>query len=166
MRKIYLIGEVNETMSENFSTQLDLLLEKSLSKPVHIELSSEGGTVLDALAIVGKITTSPCPCYITAHGKVMSAAVLILASGDYRLASPQTWIMHHEDELKVRGSTSELQRMAVRAEQEEEEWSKWLARYTRKSSEFWRNEAKLTKYWTADEALELGLIDEVLKGKK
>ncbi len=166
MRKIYLLGEVNEAMYASFTTELDLMLEKSLSKPIQVELSSEGGTVLDALAIVGRIVNTSCPVHITVYGKCMSAAVLILACGDVRRISSEAWVMHHEDTLKVRGSTTDLQRLAARAEQEEAEWGKLLAKYTKIEEAQWRAWAHKTTYFTADEALAVGLVDEVLKGKR
>ncbi len=166
MRKIYLLGEVNETMYATFTTELDELLSTSSTKPVQVELSSEGGTVLDALAIVGRIVNAPCPIHVTVYGKCMSAAVLILACADKRSVSSEAWIMHHEDTLRVKGSTTDLQRMAARAEQDETHWGQLLGKYTKVDEVHWRAWARKTTYFTASEALAMGLVDEVLKGKK
>jgi ATP-dependent protease ClpP protease subunit len=46
-------------------------------------------------------------------------------------------------------------------EKEEKIWSGWMAEFSNKDSDFWYKKAKKDFYFTADEALELGLVDEV-----
>ena len=161
MRKIKLIGEVNEVMYEHFSTELDELLAKS-SKPIEVELNSEGGLSIDALAIVGRMKTAPCPFYVTVYGRAMSAAVLILAAGNRRRMSNIAWLMYHEDCGKVKGNTSDMKFAALRFEQEEQQWAELLQKYTGRAASQWRAFAKQTTYFSAEEALKVGLIDEIV----
>src|SRR4051812_7142651 len=70
--------EVDAAMSE---------FEAQSSKPVTIKISSQGGNVYDALAIVGRLKRSKCMIVTEGYGSIMSAATLIFASGNTRKIS-------------------------------------------------------------------------------
>ena len=65
-------------------------------KAITIRLHSEGGSVYEALAIVGRIEKCKCQIITEGYGAIMSAATLILASGDKRRISRLAWFMVHE----------------------------------------------------------------------
>lgn len=163
IRKIHLIGEVNEDMVSKFFTELDELESKNDRAPVLIELCSEGGTTYDALAIVGRMRNSIVSVHVSVYGKAMSAAVLILAAGDKRSMHENAWVMVHEDDVKVSGSASHVLKLAEQNEKEELQWNKLLEKYTGNLN--WDFLALNTSYLTAQECLEQGLIDKIIVGR-
>ena len=84
-RLLRIIGEINYDSFSAFSEQL-AELEGLSSAPVQVELCSEGGTDYAGLAFWGRIRNSPCRIEICAIGAVQSAATLVFAAGDYRMA--------------------------------------------------------------------------------
>ena len=165
---IHLVGEVNEEMFLHFSTQLAKIenLPDSSRHALNIILSSEGGTSYDGLAIASRMRSSPIKIYVEVHGKCMSAATIILAAGDYRTMGCQSWIMLHDSSGKVKGPLTELCRAVEQLESEEQQWANLLELYTGTPEEAWRKLSKKTTYLSASQALQLGLIDEIIKGKK
>lgn len=164
MRKIKLIGPVDYDMYEHFSDSLDELLAKNSTKSIAIELNSDGGVAIDALAIVGKMATAGVRFHVTVYGRAMSAAILILAACQHRQMSSEAWLMYHEDAGKFKGSTSDMSKAALRFEQEEQQWADLLQKYTGRPASHWRAMAKATTYFSAEEALKVGLIDEIVRG--
>lgn len=166
VRKIYLIGEINQEMYEQFSNELDVLVDESKVKPIIIELCSGGGEDNTSLAFYGKIRSCPCPVHITAFGEIQSAAVLMLAAGDKRCADPNVIFMVHESSDKIAGDTKELLREAERMEKAEDHYYGLLEEHTKLTCLEWRYYAALTTYFSSEQAVAWGVIDSVLPYKK
>lgn len=162
-RKLYLIGEITEEMYHKFSKRLDTL-EAASKAPIEVEISSLGGSTYDALAIVGRIRNSKAPIHITAYGKIMSAAILIFASGHKRSASPETWFMTHQSSCKVQGELKHRLAEIEQSKLEDAQWCNLLEQYTGTTAMQWQRWNEETKYMTAKQALATGLVLEVLKG--
>lgn len=161
-RKIYLHGEVNEEMALKFSRRISLLERESKKLPITIELSSEGGTAYDALTIASRMRISPCDISVECFGLVASAAVIILAYGDKRFMTKESWVMVHEDHGTGEGSVSDLERNIAHSRRMETQWYDLMAGVTITSSTQWAHLHKLTTYLTAEECLNLGLIEGIL----
>lgn len=165
-RDIFIIGEINEEMVSMVACDLAHFESQDKAKIINVILSSIGGCCYDAMAIVGMLRNSPCDIVIKAYGCVQSAAVPILACGDVRYLSEESWIMVHQGSSKVKGETNDLVKQVKQALDEETAWCRLMAKLTSQSTETWTELHKKTTYLTADEALQLGLCDKVLKGYK
>ena len=162
-RIILLTGEVNDQMFMQVETALSLL-EAESRKTITIRLSSAGGTVYDALAIVGRITQSSCNIAIEGYGCVMSAATLILACGDVRRISKYSWFMTHEAQYDPgHDKHSNHKALIIQYEREEKEWAKHMASFTTKDIEFWHKAGQqVDAYFTAQDLVSMGVADEVI----
>ena len=158
MRVINIIGEIDEKMTEAVFERL-YELEAESKDPVTVFLSSDGGCAYDALAITGRLVSSPCVIHINAFGRVMSAAVLILASGDVRTADPMTWFMVHEDSGAQEGNTSGVVKAAIQMRREEQHWNSMMQHFTGTSAAQWDKLSRKTTYFQVSEAKKLGLVD-------
>lgn len=161
-RKLYIIGDIDEEAYLNFTTQLADLEVNDNKPPVTIELSSGGGSAFDALAFYSRIRNSPCDIIIEAYGLVASAAVLILASGDKRIMTAESWVMVHEDSVRFKGDITNLEKEAKNRRMFEDQWSHLLSQRTHLSKEQWdvfHKEGDL--YLSPDECYKYGLIDGV-----
>lgn len=161
MKKIYITGEINEETFEKFCLELDTI-EATKTKTVSLELSSHGGVATDALAIVSRMRTSPCKFIVTGYGLVASAATLILAYGDKRRMTKESWAMVHEDSGRVKGTVTEMQNETKQLRCYEDQWNKLLAERTSLGVNFWTEQARKTRYMTAQDCLNVGLIDELI----
>jgi len=79
-RLVVLHGEVNEASICNVIVQM-LQLANQNHKPIHLVISTYGGSVDEMFSLYDTIKFLPCPVHTIALGKVMSAGVLLLASG-------------------------------------------------------------------------------------
>jgi ATP-dependent Clp protease protease subunit len=158
MSKIYITGDIT---IESFS-----LFSKKLSKQqgaIDIELISEGGEAIAALAYFDKIKRYR-NVTITAYGIVASAAVLILAAGTKRRMARNAWIMVHEDSESCEESRTvmELERDAKHYRRLENQWAEILSSVSKTSIDKWIELHKNETYLSAQECLELGLIEEII----
>lgn len=161
VRKIYILGEINEESYEAFSKRLSRL-EREGSGPVTIELSSGGGSAYDALAFASRMRSSSVDLHVIAHGLIASAAVIILAYGDKRSMAKEAWVMVHEDsaepgEMKARQG-QDFWAHVVRLEAQ---WSRLLSERTNVESHVWEQLHDDETYLDAEECLKLNIIDEV-----
>jgi ATP-dependent protease ClpP protease subunit len=138
--------------------------ERANRKGVTIRIFSEGGSVYEALAIVGRLRKSKCHITTEGYGCIMSAATIILACGDSRKMSEFATFMHHEAAYELPYDRHSNHSSYVKqAEREEQLWCKWMARFSKKPPEFWGEFGKhVDSFFFADECLEHGVIDEVI----
>lgn len=160
-RKLYIIGEISDAAYKRFSIQLAARESRSL-KDVEVELVSEGGDPIAALAFAGRIKASKCNINITAYGQVASAAVLILASGDHRRMQTNCWLMVHEDSAGFEGEVTQLEKSIKHLRRLEDQWSKLLHLYTGTSADYWNKLHKDTTYLSAGECRDLRIVDELI----
>lgn len=163
---IYLHGEINLELFHKFSKKLDKAVTDPDLDVIDIELASEGGSSYDALAIYGKLRACSKPTRVTALGSCMSAATIILAGATYRRCDSQAWLMVHDSTEVSETTTEGKRRQYIQMEREEQQWADILAYHSSTPAEQWRILSKQTTFLTAREALQLGLVDEIMKGKK
>ena len=80
-RLVVLHGDVNEQSISLVVAQM-LHLASQNHKPIHLVISTYGGSVDEMFTLYDTIKFLPCPVHTIALGKVMSAGVLLLASGN------------------------------------------------------------------------------------
>lgn len=163
---LYIAGEISTESFHKFSKKLHLLeleLEDTEKREtIDIELISEGGDAYAALAYASRIRNSPAYIRITAHGLVASAAVLILASGDYRQIASEAWFMVHEDSGEITGDATYIEKMGSHMRNMENQWAKLLADKSKASAILWASLHKETKYLTAQQCLNMGVVDKII----
>lgn len=161
-----IVGDIDDIMFDYVDDCLTAL-EDLNKKAVTIRIHSEGGSIYSALAIVGRLKKSPCKIITEGYGSIMSAAVLILACANHRRISEYSWLMHHEASVHFEEGrsfrASELQAYLEQLKKEEIQWAKNMAKFTKKSTNFWLKEGVLIdKYFYASELLKLGVVDEII----
>lgn len=160
-RLIRVIGQIDEEAFKSFSEALHEY-ELQSDKSVTLELNSEGGTAYDALAFAGRMRDSSCNIIVKVHGIAFSAAVMVLAAGDERLMSKESWAMVHEDSVKLKANVSELEREISHHRRMENQWNALLEELTETNYASWERLHKNSEYLDAKQCLELGLIDRII----
>lgn len=161
-RRLQIIGEITDKSYKKFSKKLYELEFNSPEETITIELNSEGGEAMAALAYSARIRRCKAPIIIIAYGLVASAAVLILAAGETRLMSKEAWVMVHEDSSDFSGKTGEIERRAKHMRRLENQWNKLLTEYTTTDEDHWDYLALNETYLCAGECRDLGLVDEII----
>jgi ATP-dependent protease ClpP protease subunit len=138
-------------------------MESLNNKKITIKINSTGGSVYEALAIVGRIKSSPCTIHTIGYGAVMSAATLILASGHKRYMSKYGWFMMHEGHSEIEGRLTDLKNQISQIEREEVTWAKWMTDFTKVEQPFWiKVSSGKDVYLNASELLKLNVIDHII----
>lgn len=108
-RIVVLHGDVNETSISMVVAQLLHLAGQSL-EPINLVISTYGGSVDEMFMLYDTIKFLPCPVHTIALGKVMSAGVLLLASGakGKRMIGKNARIMIHPVSGGVMGNVFEV----------------------------------------------------------
>lgn len=137
-------------------------LESISKKTITIRICSLGGSVYDALAIIGRMERSKCKIITEGYGCIMSAATAILASGDERRMSKRAWFMHHEASYEVEGSHTDVANYVRQAEKEEYAWAELMEEVTMVEKSFWLDHGtNRDRYFSSQECLNLNIVDEV-----
>jgi ATP-dependent protease ClpP protease subunit len=161
-RVIQIVGEIDEKVFRLVDTGITEL-ERHGKKQITIRINSEGGSVVDALAVVGRIRSAKSKIITEAYGACQSAATLILASGHKRRISEFCLFMHHEASYEADGRHSSIKAEVKEMERQEKVWAEFMSRFSNKSAEFYLNNGNGTDtYWTPLEVLEFGIVDEVI----
>lgn len=161
-RTIHITGSIGGEVDFDYIDIVMSALERDSRKAITIKINSPGGSVYEALAIVGRITSSPCRIITEGYGCIMSAATLILACGNKRRMSQYATFMFHASSYRVDGNHDSIMQEVAQMEREESQWAEWMGQLTNLSSEEWRKKSKNKNYYlTAEECEDHGIVDEV-----
>jgi len=168
-RLVVLHGEVNEHSISNVIVQL-LHLANQNHKPIHLVISTYGGSVDEMFSLYDTIKFLPCPVHTIALGKVMSAGVLLLASGvkGKRMIGRSARIMIHPISGGLVGNVFEamnemkeferLQDLMVSALQSETNLKKTdIDKLMKAGHDF---------FLTPEQAVQMGIVDKIIGDKK
>tara|TARA_R110000744_G_scaffold71722_6_gene144592 strand:+ start:9211 stop:9825 length:615 start_codon:yes stop_codon:yes gene_type:complete len=161
---IYIIGDIKEFTFYDLCTKCRTLLrERPDSKdaePITIVMNSTGGCMFEMFGIIDYIQSLKVKVNVIVRGQAMSAAAMILACATgSRICSRHSTIMLHQASGNQSGKNSDMQASAKQYKKMEEDALRLLADSTKKDIDWWRENTKTDMFVSADEALELGLID-------
>lgn len=136
-------------------------------RDVHLFINSPGGDAFAGLALADQITRAQRKGFkITAHasGIIASAAVPIFAVCDLRIASPGTIFMVHEASLwkwPGRETASDIRSQNELMSLLRERYIGKLTANSRLSRADWEELEKKTTWFSAEKAMDWGLVDEI-----
>lgn len=131
-------------------------------KPIEILISSEGGDVLSGFALIDVIKKSLTPVHTIAIGIAASMGGLLLMSGHVRKAYLNTTILIHDGQLGVHSTSKKAKQTMQYYDKLEERTNSFIIDNTKITKELLDSKADEEWYMFADEALELGIIDEII----
>jgi ATP-dependent Clp protease protease subunit len=164
-RLVVLHGEVNEASICNVIVQM-LQLANQNHKPIHLVISTYGGSVDEMFSLYVTIKFLPCPVHTIALGKVMSAGVLLLASGikGKRMIGRSARIMIHPISGGVIGNVFEaMNEMKEFTRLQDLMTNALLSETTMKKEEI----DELMKaghdcFLTPEQAIKMGIVDKII----
>lgn len=155
---IRIIGSIDDVMLDKV---LDGLDEASKREPVEVLLCSEGGDDALGLAIASSLRQHPSGYKVHVIGQCNSAAVAILVAANYRSIDSKASVMYHASELKLEGNAMTIHKEVQHQMKVEVMWAEFLEKYSKIKSPKWIKLAEKDTYFSAAEALEAGLVDEI-----
>src|SRR5207253_116591 len=149
----------------NITIQKLLFLQyENKNQEINMYINCPGGSVTATLAIYDTMQFLECPISTYCMGLAASGAAIILAAGTKgkRYSLPHAKIMVHQPWGQVGGQVSDIEIQANEILKDRQRLNDILAKHTGRPMEQIAAETERDRYFTAQEAKEFGLVDDVL----
>ena len=162
-RIVFIGGEIDDYMSNILVAQLLFLCSQD-NTPISIYINSPGGSVHSGLAIYDTMQYVDVTIRTMCVGLAASMGAVLLAGGspNLRYALPHSRIMIHQPLGGVKGQASDIVITANEITKIKEELNQILATKTGQTLDKIYKDTDRDFYMTAQEALEYGIIDEII----
>lgn len=161
-RIVALQGDVNEFTISSVIAQI-LYLANQNKKPINLIVSTYGGSIDEMFSLYDIIKSLPCPIHTIGLGKVMSAGVLLLASGlkGHRLIGRSARVMMHPVSSGVHGNVFDIMNETNETLRLQELMNTALVNETKMSRLEIEAVMKMghDHYITAEQAVKYGIVD-------
>ena len=163
-RIVFLIGDISYQRAAEVIMKMLYLDNLKRKSEISLYINSPGGNVDDTMAIYDTMCFVSSPIATYCIGRAQSGAAIILAAGTKgkRHALPHAKVMLHQPWGGISGQAADIKIQAEEILKAKVTLSEIFARHTGQPAEKILAETERDRYMTADEALEYGLIDEVL----
>lgn len=167
-RIIFVDGEINDQTADLVVAQILYLESENPDKDISIYINSPGGSVTAGLAIFDTMQYVKCPIQTICLGQAASMGAFLLAGGSKgkRYALPSSRIMIHQPWGGVSGQESDISIQAKELLRLKKLTVEHFAERTGKDMETVRQDMERDFFMTADDALNYGIVDQVMKGRK
>lgn len=167
--RIILMSEgVDDHMASLICAQLLFLESEDPEKEIYLYVNSPGGVVSSGLAIYDTMQYITCPVATLCMGQAASMGALLLAAGSkgLRYALPHSRIMIHQPSGGFRGQASDIDIHAREVLRLRQLLNEIMASHSGQSVERIAELTERDNFMSAEEAVELGLIDRVLTSRE
>ena len=164
-QRIIILGTpINDQIANLTVAQLLYLASEDAQKPIRLYINSPGGHVYAGMAIYDTIQQVECPVSTVAVGFTASFGTVLLAAGTkgMRYALPNATVHMHQPLGGAQGQASDIEIQANEILRLRESINQILSFHTGQSAEQIEEDFDRDRYMTAEEAMEYGLVDEVL----
>ena len=163
-RIIFLVGDINDYSANIIIAQLLFLESENPSREIHLYINSNGGLVTAGLGVFDTMRYIKSPVSTTCVGQAASMAALLLAAGKkgMRRMLPNSRAMIHQPLGGFSGQASDIEIHSREILAMKQRLNKILSELTGKSLRRIIADTERDFFFTADEAVKYGLIDEVV----
>ena len=169
-RIIFLQGEVTDASANLIVSELLFLEGENPTAPITMYINSPGGSVTAGLAIKNTMDYISCPVHTIGMGMCASMAAFLLASGEqgHRYVLPDATVMIHQVLGGFQGQATDISIHAKYTLSLKEKMNKYLSEYTNGKTTYDEmvELCERDNFLTANQALEIGLIDKIVKNRK
>ncbi|MBV9124896.1 MAG: ATP-dependent Clp protease proteolytic subunit [Planctomycetes bacterium] len=163
-RIVFLAGVINDMSAIEIVMKLLYLQYENRAQDIHFYISSPGGSVTATLSMYDTMQFLECPVATYCIGMAASGGAILLAGGakGKRFALPHAKIMVHQPWGQVGGQVSDIEIQANEIVKDRQRLNQILAKHTGRPMEVIETETERDRYFSAQEAKEFGLVDDVL----
>ena len=167
-RVVFLVGPVEDNVANLVVAQLLFLESENPDKDIHLYINSPGGSVSAGLAIYDTMQFIKPDVSTMCVGQAASMGALLLCSGaeKKRFCQPHSRVMIHQPLGGYQGQATDIDIHAKEILKTREELNKIMAYHTGKPIESIRADTERDRFMSAEQAMEYGLIDEVIHKRK
>ena len=163
-RIIMLCEEVNDASASLVVAQLLYLESQDPDKDISLYINSPGGSVTAGMAIYDTMQFIKCDVSTICVGMAASMGAFLLSSGakGKRIALPNSEIMIHQPSAGTQGQITDMALHLKRLELVKGRLNRILSENTGQPLEKVAADCERDNFMTAEEALEYGLIDQIV----
>jgi len=167
-RIIFIGTAVDDHVANLVIAQMLFLQMEDSKKDIHLYINSPGGSVTAGMAIYDTMQFVTCDVTTYCMGLAASMGAVLLCAGakGKRYGLPNSDIMIHQVSGGAQGQASDVERQVEFMFKLKKRLNRILSEHTGKPIEQVERDADRDYYMSAQEALEYGLIDEVVQTRK
>jgi len=163
-RIVFLGSQVDDTVANLICAELLLLAAEDPDRDIYLYINSPGGSVYAGLAIYDTMQYVGCDVATLCIGMAASMGQFLLCAGTpgKRFALPHSRILMHQPSGQMQGAATDI---AIAAEQiiyTKRVMAERIADHTGQSVEQIEIDFDRDRWFTAEEAKDYGIIDEVI----
>lgn len=157
-------GIITDLLANIIVMKMLHLQSENAKQDIHLYINSPGGSVTASLAIYDAMQFVACDIATYCVGQASSGAAILLAGGTKgkRFALPHSKVMIHQPWGSVGGQVSDIEIQAQDIINTREQLNTILAQHTGQSTERIEKDTQRDRIMGGKEAVEYGLIDEIL----
>ncbi|GHW59915.1 ATP-dependent Clp protease, proteolytic subunit [Vibrio cholerae] len=164
-RVIFLTGQVEDHMANLVVAQLLFLESENPDKDIFLYINSPGGSVTAGMSIYDTMQFIKPNVSTVCMGQACSMGAFLLAGGAQgkRYVLPNSRVMIHQPLGGFQGQASDIQIHAQEILTIKNKLNRLLAEHTGQPIEVIERDTDRDNFMSADQAVEYGLVDAVLK---
>ncbi|WP_134740004.1 head maturation protease, ClpP-related [Nocardioides sp. 503] len=152
-------GEFWGVSASEFAAALDAL--PSAVNEIHLHINSPGGVIFEGIAILNQLRQHPARVVAIVDGVAASIASVIAVGADETVMNPDTLLMVHDGSGFCMGTADDMREVAAVLDTLSDTIAGVYARKAGGTVEDWRTTMKGTVWYTAQQALDAGLVDRI-----
>ena len=166
-RIVYLGTVIDPGVANALTAQLIYLEARSADQEINLYINCEGGDMTSMLAVYDTMRFIQAPVYTTCVGQAIAAGAVLLAAGapGHRLMLPHARVVLHQPAARGQGTIPDLILQADEVLRLRADMEAVLSLHTGQSVETLRADTDRDRVFTARQALEYGLIDQVISDR-
>ncbi len=163
-RIIFLGTQVDDDIANKLCAQMLLLAAEDSTKDIALYINSPGGSVSAGLAIFDTMELVECDVATYGLGMAASMGQFLLTAGakGKRFALPHVRILMHQPSAGVGGTAADIAIQAEMLTKSKRELHELNALHTGKTVEQITADADRDRWFTAQEGLEYGFVDQII----
>ena len=165
-RIIMVNGPIEDTMANLVVAQLLFLAAEDSQREVNVYINSPGGAITAGLAIYDTMRILSCPVATTCVGFAASFGTILLMAGDHglRRSLPHARIHMHQPLIQggIGGQATDIDIQAREILHTRDVLNEIIQRHTGQPLDRIRRDTERDFFMSATEAVEYGIVDEVL----
>ncbi|HZW87166.1 MAG TPA: ATP-dependent Clp endopeptidase proteolytic subunit ClpP [Gallionella sp.] len=164
-RVVFLVGEVNDHVANLIVAQMLFLESENPDKDIHLYINSPGGSVTAGMAIYDTMQFIKPDVSTLCIGQAASMGAFLLTAGEKgkRFCLPNSRVMIHQPLGGFRGQASDIEIHAREILYLKQKLNQILAQHTGQSVETIERDTDRDNFLSASDAVQYGLIDQVLE---
>jgi len=164
-RVIFMVGQVEDYMANLIVAQLLFLESDNTDKDISLYINSPGGSVTAGMAIYDTMQFIKPNVSTLCIGQAASMGAFLLNAGEpgKRFILPNSRVMIHQPSAGFQGQATDIDIHAREILSIKERMNKLMAHHSGQTVEKIKSDTERDNFLTAQDAVEYGLVDRIVK---